>query len=298
MRRRRPGLQDLLVLGALLMAAVLVPAVSASGVTPNPLLIDGNEEIIVEGPAVDLDLLDLGPDLAISDIFVYGVAPDTTVSIRVGRPGETYPGSFRYRPDGLYSNMTLSLGDGTASWRQLSPVKLNAAFCIRYASTNATSGIALSDVPPWNQNYLAYQAVPDISTAPLTSVSLSTDNNDQIRVRIRYNSIPAIGSCVENYGNSTSTDYVGLIVGFFTSIVGIVSTLIAVFKFVFVDHFVAVVVLYESVLIGYAASHSRSLVQFTKKFVKSNEYLFTLLLKFTAFVLDSLYKLIQAVKPI
>jgi len=282
-----------LALGVLL-ALLTVPAAAAE-VVPNPLLIDGNEEITIEGTAVQIDTLQIGPNLVISDIFVYGVAPGTTVSITVGRPGETYTGSFQYVPDGVYSNMSLVLGDGVASWRQLSPVKLNAAFCIRYATTNTSSGIVLSDVPPFNQNNLAYCAVPGISSAPLTSVSVSADNDDQITVRVRYNAISAVGSGVDSYGKS---DYVGQITGFFLSISVIIFTLLAVFKFIFLDHFLAVIVLYESVLIGYTASNSRSLIQFTQKFVKANERLFTIILKFIAFVLDSLYKLIQAVKPI
>lgn len=295
----------------LLLLLLLLIAPTTGAIIPNPVGIKGNEEITVEGTAVTIDTLEIGPDLAISDIFVYGVAPGTTVHITVGRPGETYTGSFSYQSSGAFSemsNMTLALGDGHAFWRQLAVVKFGASFCIRYANNTdaGTTGIALSDVPPWHQDYLAYQPVPWIASAPLTSVSVSTDNGDPITVRVRYNSVSEIEPCVENYGKNlppggllgSAIDFVTLLTDFFVMVLSIVTILIAVFKYVFVDHFIAVVVLYESILIGYTASNSRSLVQFVSKFVKSNERLFAVILKFISFVLDSLYKMVQAVKPI
>lgn len=286
----------------ILLCLIALPCAGSATIVPNPGTISGYQTVEISGSSLAVDVTQIDSDAAISNIYVYGVAPGTTVNFSVSRAGGSYSGSYLYQDAGVNANLSLSLGDSSASWEQLSIIKLNAAFCIRYAtnSTAASEGIVLSDVPPFNQEQgkYAYLKIPYISNYPITRIQLSTDTGDEVKLVVRYNEAADVAEYVDKYSDAVNVDYLGQLIDFVTSVIGTLAALILIFKFIFLDHFAAVVILYESVMLGYAASQSNGLIPFTQKFVRYNVGFFTILMKFIAFVLDFFYKLIQAIKPI
>jgi hypothetical protein len=173
---------------------------------------------------------------------------------------------------------------------------------LRYATnTDAnTAGLVLSNVPPFDQDQAryAYLPIPYIDTLPITRIHATTDTGDEIKLVVRYNEASAVGSSIVNYGTATQTNFLAQLLEVVGGFLTVILTLFAVFKFVFLDHFVAVLVLFESVTIAYAASQSRGFIPFIQKFWRYNEGLVTFLLKFMSYVLDFFYRIIQALKPI
>jgi len=285
----------------LLVALLLIPPSSAL-IEPNPGAISGYQEIEISGSSVDVDLSQVGSQYAVSNAYVYGVSPGTTVSLTISRPGESWTGSYRYLHSGVTSNLSVTLEGTTATWGALSPVALGNSFCLRYATdTDAnTAGLVLSNVPPFDQDQAryAYLPIPYIDTLPITRIHATTDTGDEIKLVVRYNEASAVGSSIVNYGTATQTNFLAQLLEVVGGFLTVILTLFTVFKFVFLDHFVAVLVLFESVTIAYAASQSRGFIPFIQKFWRYNEGLVTFLLKFMSYVLDFFYRIIQALKPI
>ena len=286
----------------LVMAALILIPPSSALIEPNPGAISGNQEIELSGSSVDVDLSQVGSQYAVSNAYVYGVSPGTTVSLSISRPGGSWTGSYRYLHSGVTSNLSVTLDGATATWEALSPVALGNSFCLRYATnTDAnTAGLVLSNVPPFDQDQAryAYLPIPYIDTLPITRIHATTDTGDEIKLVVRYNKASDVGSSIVNYGTATQTNFLAQLLEVVGGFLTVILTLFAVFKFVFLDHFVAVLVLFESVTIAYAASQSRGFIPFIQKFWRYNEGLVTFLLKFMSYVLDFFYRIIQAIKPI
>lgn len=286
----------------LVMAALILIPPSSALIEPNPGAISGNQEIELSGSSVDVDLSQVGSQYAVSNAYVYGVSPGTTVSLSISRPGGSWTGSYRYLHSGVTSNLSVTLDGATATWEALSPVALGNSFCLRYATnTDAnTAGLVLSNVPPFDQDQAryAYLPIPYIDTLPITRIHATTDTGDEIKLVVRYNKASDVGSSIVNYGTATQTNFLAQLLEVVGGFLTVILTLFAVFKFVFLDHFVAVLILFESVTIAYAASQSRGFIPFIQKFWRYNEGLVTFLLKFMSYVLDFFYRIIQAIKPI
>lgn len=286
----------------LVVATLLLIPPSSALIEPNPGAISGNQEIELSGSSVDVDLSQVGSQYAVSNAYVYGVSPGTTVSLSISRPGGSWTGSYRYLHSGVTSNLSVTLDGATATWEALSPVALGNSFCLRYATnTDAnTAGLVLSNVPPFDQDQAryAYLPIPYIDTLPITRIHATTDTGDEIKLVVRYNKASDVGSSIVNYGTATQTNFLAQLLEVVGGFLTVILTLFAVFKFVFLDHFVAVLVLFESVTIAYAASQSRGFIPFIQKFWRYNEGLVTFLLKFMSYVLDFFYRIIQAIKPI
>lgn len=286
----------------LILVCVLLVSPASAEIVPNPGIISGYQEITISGSALEVDLTQIGSDKAISNIYVHGVSPGATVNFAILGSGGSYSGSYSYQGDGINSNISLTLGNAAVSWEELSLIKMGASFCIRYATDSNTSseGLVLSNVPPFDQDQdkYAYLAIPHISSCPVTGIQLYTSTGDEVELTVRYNDAADVVKYIDTYSDAVTYDYLGQLIDFVVYAMGALTTLILIFKFIFLDHFGAVVILYESVLIGYAASQSNGLIPFVRKFVRYNESFFTIVQKFITFVLDFFYKLIQAIKPL
>ena len=274
---------------------ILVSPASA-GISLNTAGVVGSQTIEMSGSNLDVDLSEIGSGYGILEIYVHEVSPGTTVSFTLSRSnGETWSGSYQHTVSGITGNVTRHFGDLFASQEYVAIIPVDNSFWIGYASDSDadTEGIALADVGSDPSDAL-YIPISYINSLPITRIQLSTDTGDDIRIFAHYASVSAVSGHISE-GSSSWLDQLLEAVGGFLIVIMV---LFAAFKFIFLDHFVAVVVLFESVLISYAAANSSGLIPFTQKFVRYNERFFTIILKFIMFIMDFFYKIIQAIKPI
>lgn len=282
----------------ILLAIVVSPASAEITLINGGVL--GSQTIEISGSALDVDVAEIGP-YGIIDAYIYEVSPGTTVMVTLSRPnGDTWTGSYGHRISGVTGNVSYSLGSSVTSREYLAIIPADCMFWVGYAadSVSETSGIALIDLPSHSSD-ACYVQVPYIDSLPITKIHLSTDNGDEIRIVAHYAKTSAVSEHVNQDLNQKSwTEYLSQLLEIATGFLTAILVLFAVFKFVFLDHFVAVLVLFESVTIAYAASQSRGFIPFIQKFWRYNEGLVTFLLKFMSYVLDFFYRIIQALKPI
>lgn len=287
----------LIIICALL--AVACAPVSADLIL-NPVLVHNLTSYDFEGPSLSYSVGDSG--YTVSEVRVMKINPGTTVQITVIRAsGSATVGQFSYQSaDLLTSHMGLSLGSGNASWDQFAPIKLNAAFRICYAdnTTDSTSGLAMSDIPPFNQEdeKVAYCPISHISSDPITGIIISSGSSVHLRVSVApYENVQ---SSVSNYGHAASGGYLADLISFAANVWDVVLFAISIFKFIFVDHFFAVLTLYESVILAYSAHSSRNIVIFARRVVKYNERFFTIFFKFVFGIANFLYSVIRSINPL
>lgn len=255
----------------------------------------GSQTIELTGSDFDIDLSEIAPDCAILEIYVHEVSPGTTVSFSVSRAnGDIWSGSYTHVSSWLVGTVTRHFGNLSVEQEYLAAIPVDNSFWIGYASdsTNNTMGIALADVGSVSSDAL-YIPVSYIDSLPLNRIQLSTDTGE-VRVFLRYASI----SEVSDHIDQGVTSWSGQLISAAGGVLSVVLTIFAVFKFVFLDHFVALVVLYESIVIAYTASHSDGLITFFQKFVRYNERLLMIVVIIINFILDFFYRLVQAIKPI
>jgi hypothetical protein len=284
----------------ILMASYVAPPVSAEIVT-NPVLVSGLENYDITGTTLSYGVTD-HPGYAISELRVSKIAPDHPVFITlVQASGNTITGQFCYESvDLLTARMNLTLGSSRVSWTQLAPAKLNSHFRVCYADdTNSTlSGLAMTDLPPFNQgeDKIAFFAVPYTSSDPIVAVTVTS--SDTITLRVTVAPSENVASSVSSYSKASSGGFLSDMISFVAEVWSVITLAISVFKFIFVDHFLAILALYESVLIAYAAHSSRNIIAFARLMVRYNERLFTVFFKFVFGLVTFFYNIIRAVKPI
>lgn len=295
---------------ALLLVGLLVAPAAAATLTPLGVALTGTEQIRVEGPDLSVDVAEIAPGNAVTQISVYGIRPDRTAQIMLYQGNRlTCSGTASYVDAGYcgsHANISLALGGSSVSWEELAPLGHKSAVMIRYgmSATDAgdliSTGILLSDTPPFgqSQDQYAYQEITGIVQSPITRVEVVSSDGEDLRLYVLHAPADELATALNGRSDPGQKDFVGKISSFVFSVLDIIMTGIAVFKFVFVDHFFAVIVLYESIALAYAASQSRGIIPFFQKFARYNRGLIYFLMKAIGFVMEFFYRIIQALKPV
>lgn len=285
-----------------LLALVLLAIPAAAEIVPNPGAVSGYQEIQISGSALDVDLSEVGPSYALANAYINGVSAGSTVNVTISRPGGSWSGSYRYLHSGVTANISLVLGSASSSWEYLAPVPTGNSFCLRYATDpdEETTGIVLSNVPPFDQDPAKYAYVPIqyLDSLPITRIQASTNTGDEITLKVRYAEAAAVSQSVQSYGQATQTDFLSQLLEAVSGFLAVIVILFAAFKFVFLDHFLAIIVLFESITLAYAASQSNGFIPFVQKFWRYNEAFIFFILKFMSYIVNFFYRIIQAIKPI
>ncbi|QSZ66419.1 hypothetical protein RJ40_02355 [Methanofollis aquaemaris] len=291
----------LLVIFGVAFACLVAPG---SAIVLNNLGVAGSQTIEVSGSDLDIDVIEVASGSAIIEAYVYDVSPGTTVSVTLSRPnGDIWTGSYSHSVLGIMGttgNVTYTLGSSSSSHEYLRIFPADSMFWIGYASDPdaETSGVALADLPS-DPSEACYVQIPYINHLPITRIHLSTGSSDEIRAVVHYSSASAVSDHIDQGSDTTSAmDWLSQLLSFAGEVWSVIWVVISVFKFIFLDHFLAVLALYESVLIAYAASHSRDIIAFSRKMVRYNERLFTIFFKFIFGIVTLFYNIIRALKPI
>ncbi len=279
----------------LLVGTVLVGPVSAT-IIQNPILIpDMEDELIEDTIRVEFDT-SLN-DQAISKIFFYSVKPDTRVDFVLYYANSSMAGSVDYRRNGWGYNKSFSLGDQVSSYDGGFPA-LGAAFCVFYGVDHEAGKTYLSigDAPPFGEDRRLWVEAPGIMYAPVHKVGVEASH--PINVQVYYGDPQAIQECLRVTGSSNvQTDWVGTLKEFVGTTWGLVTGVILLLKHLLFDRWLQILVVFESVAIGYSCYNARDFIGFIKKFTRINEKAITMVAHVIAWIADFFFKIIQAVKP-
>lgn len=287
----------------LLLALLFVTSPASAAIITNPVLVHDLENYDFEGSHLTYDVSDQ-PGSAISEFRVSKIEPDIPVEFTfVQASGNAISGRFCYeRVDRLSNRMNLALGSAHVSWIQFAPIKFNSHFRVCYADDTNTSlsGFAMTDIPPFNQeeDKIAFFAVPYTSSDPIVAVTATSDYSINLRVTVAPSENVASSVASYSKASGTSGGFLSDMISFVAEVWSVIMLTISVFKFIFVDHFLAILALYESILIAYAAHSSRNLIAFARMMVRYNERLFTIFFKFVFGLVNFFYNIIRALKPI
>jgi len=280
----------------LLILLSILASPAAADITLNSAGVVGSQTLEMLGSNLDADVSEIGSGYGIVEIYIHEVSPGTNVSFTLSRSnGDTWSGSYQYTISGVTGNVTRNFGDLSASQEFISIIPIDNSFWIGYASdSDANSrGIALADVGSDPSDAL-YIPISYIDSLPITRIQLSTDTGDEIRIFAHY----ASASAISQHINEGSTPWLDQLLEAADGFLVVVLTLFAAFKFVFLDHFLAIIVLFESITLAYAASQSNGFIPFVQKFWRYNEAFVFFILKFMSYVMNFFYRIIQAIKPI
>lgn len=281
---------------ALLLLLSILAYPASADITLNSAGVAGSQTLEMSGSNLDVDVSEIGLGYGIVEIYIHEVSPGTNVSFTLSRSnGETWSGSYQHTISGITGNVTRHFGDLSASQEYVAVIPVDNSFWIGYASDldANTEGIALADVGSHPSDAL-YLPILYIDSLPITRIQLSTDTGDEIRIFAHY----ASASAISQHINDGSTPWLDQLLEATDGFLVIVLTLFAAFKFVFLDHFLAIIVLFESITLAYAASQSNGFIPFVQKFWRYNEAFIFFILKFMSYIVNFFYRIIQAIKPI
>jgi hypothetical protein len=293
----------------LLVLALLIAPGAAATLTPLGIAIS-DTSVRIEGSDLSVDLAEIAPGTGATSIGVYGIRPGRTAQIRLYQGDHlACTGSASYEDAGLWgshANISLALGGSSVSWEELAPIGHQSAVMLRYGMSATddgairSTGLLLSDIPPFgqSQDQYAYQEVAGIISSPVTRIEVISSDGGELRLLAYYAPAEELATALIGRSNPENKDFIGKLSSFVFSVLDIIMTGIGVFKFIFIDHFFAVIVLYESIALAYAASQSRSIIPFFQKFTAYNKGLIYFLMRVVQFVMDFFYKIIQALKPV
>jgi len=250
---------------------------------------------------IDFDLSGEGSVFSQVEIFKINQPGVIEFTLTQGN-GEVHSGLINYSVDeGFISNtcyFTLELNSDSKTWSGMD-VTPEKVFLTSYARDEDTqiTGLLLSEVSLINfilmDGKCVFTEVPDITEYPLVKLSLTS--TAPISVGITYEDTKTVQGAMDNE-NINVLSWIGRLLEFAGSALDIVFSLIYVFKLIFIDHFLSVIVLYESVIVAYTASNSKDLISFLKKFIKYNRSLIDAIVGFIESVISIFSKIIQSLK--
>lgn len=279
----------------LLVGTVLVGPVSAK-ILQNPILIpDMENQLFEDSVRVEFDA-SLN-DQAISKIFFYSVNPDSHVDFTLYHGNSSTAGSVDYRRNGWGYTKLFTLRERVSSYDGGFPV-LGAGFCVFYGKDHEVGKTYLSigDAPPFGEDQRLWVEVPGVQYAPVHKVQV--ESSHPINVQVYYGDPQAIQDCLRIYGSSSvQTDWIGTLKEFVGTTWGLVTGVILLLKLLLFDRWLQILVVFESVAIGYSCYNARDFIGFIKKFTRINEKAITMVAHVIAWIADFFFKIIQAVKP-
>jgi hypothetical protein len=215
--------------------------------------------------------------------------------------GATHTGLVNYSVEAGIINtcyFTLELDSDSKSWSGMD-VTPEKVFLTSYARDEDTqqTGLLISEVSLINfilmDGKCVFSEVSDIEDYPLVKLTLTSTN--PISVGVTYAETGTVQDAMDNE-NIDVLAWIGNILSFAGSAGTIIFGLIYVFKLLFVDHLLSIIVLYESVCMAYSASQSRDIISFLRKFVRYNRALVEALIGFISVVISIFHKIIDALK--
>ena len=299
-----------LIICLLLVILVCIPAasaVSAGNYTTLNVWTAGSDSMTFSDVSiVSFNSIEDADVSAVSEIEFSGVKPGTYDLILTQANGIVHTGQIIYESSGLLGtsgNWTLTLDGYSHSWSGLNVEPLGKLYIGTYAENIDTEEKGLILVDGWIGNTIigtvtgeyncVFSPVSTIEAYPITQVEIQ--GTDTFSVMISYGDYKTVS---EEIGDSDLSvwDWIGNLFSFVGNVGGILFAIMAAFKFIVVDHFFALVVLYESLIMAYAASNSRDIFTFCKKLFRYNKSLFTAILGFIQVVVDIFHRLIDALK--
>jgi len=286
----------------LLLVLVLITPAAAGNFTNADTVNTGYVSDIYSesGTSIHYDLSSDGFAVTQLQITVYH-RPSTTDFTLYMLDGSTHFGSIAYTNLTYIScDISLTLDGNEKYWKYYAPggVDVLNTYIGTYATNSDTGELGILLAEEWISltgidNYV-FSPDPQVATYPISSIDISA--SQEVKATITYAYIDTVQKNIKNE-NTSLWDWIGQLFGFVGNVGEILFSVIAAFKFIVIDHWFALVVLYESVTMAYAASQSRDIFSFVRKFFRYNKALFEVILGFITIIIDIFHKLIDVLKP-
>lgn len=241
---------------------------------------------------------------AIGTINLFSVDPGTYDLTLTQANGAIHTGQIIYDWSGVlgvgWGNWTLTLDGNSYNWEGAS-LSTGKTYVQGYAQNVDTEerGIILYEV--WaGSTFDVYQhsvfsPVSDIVDYPLTIVEISSPTGSKLSASVEYGDYSDISSSI----SSTPTGLLGwlsVLYDFLATAFYIIYELIYIFKWIFVDHLLAIIVFCESVALALSAASSKSFWDFLEEFYSYNKSFYDLIIRILMDILDMLHKIIDMLK--
>jgi hypothetical protein len=239
---------------------------------------------------------------AISEITLSGIFPGTYDLTLTQSNGVVHTGQIISNWSGLLDTSgtwTLTLDGNTITWSDFNVNQLGgSAYIATYAEDTTTKekGLILTDA--WIGNTLTgyghtvFSPSDYIEQFPITNFEMSGTHT--FTATIGYGDYSDVTKEISDEDFSFWT-WLGYLEDFVVNAWNAVYSIAYVFKLLLIDHFFEIVVLYEVVISAYAASHSRDLITFLKKFVRYQRKLIEVIIGFIEKVVHIIYMIINSI---
>lgn len=314
----------ILILFLMLISLTIIPATAAyneSSLHYNPMWNDKEQYIEISGTSFAYNADEYGQ--IITGVSFY-IDPDETVNFDLTQSGGcNIPGYVQYLSalnplinitDGLSfgtteSQFNMKIGTTTKNVSQFAAFgyRIGGEFYLKPVAESSghpglgqdTGHYGLLIRSPSLEHDTAYQQVDTILNYPL--IRISGNSNEEVKIRIYYTDSDQYVESVQEYmqknPNSINFSFTGLW-NFISSSIDVIYLIIQIFTFIFIDHFFAVVALFESVMIAYSAAQSRDIITFAKKVIQANKSFFEFIFGVFAAIVNLICKLITAISPL
>jgi len=290
-----------ILLFLLVLTLIIIPASAGNYTMLNVWSVDGETISFNDVNSISFDAAE--QNSAIAEITISGIQPATVDITLTQGNGAVHTGKIIYSKSGVLGTtgeFTLQLNNESKSWSGLD-VTLEKIYITAYVRDQDLNQDGLMITDGWIGSTLGgytnsvFSAIPDIGDFPITKVSISCAD-DKINAVIKYAEIADVKEEIKDEDFSILS-WLGTLFSFVTSAGEIVFSLIYVFKLLFVDHLLSIIVLYESVCMAYAAHQSRDIISFLRKFVRYNRALVEALIGFISVIISIFHRIIDAIKP-
>lgn len=285
-----------------LLILLLIPsAVSAGNFTNTDAIMSGliSDTYLAEGTDIHYDLSDQGYAVTAIQLSIYHRPSETEFTLNM-LDGSTHQGSITYSNLSLMScDITLDLDSYSKHWTYYSPggIDLLNTYIGTYATNADTGELGILLAEEWisytDINNYVFSPDPQISVYPIKSVDISA--SERVSALITYAEIGTVQTSITT-DNKSIFEWFGKLFDFVSSVSDIIFSTMAVFKFIVIDHWFSLIVLYESVTMAYAASQSRDIFSFSRKVFRYNKALFEAIIGFIAIIIQIFHRLIDALK--
>lgn len=286
----------------LILCVLILPSAAAAGNFTNAdTWLDGTQNEIAQYNSQPYILFDLSDtSQAVTLITLDSITPGHIDFTLTMWSGDLHVGYIDYSRDLITASYEIDLDGNTKSWSALDNF-LSKAYISTYATNQDTDtdGILLYESWLTNlaelENYV-FAPDPNISTFPIQKVEIISEN--PISVTISYAETQYVSKNIaEGVGSLNYLSYVAQLQEFLWNIFGVLPTFLQSFYYLFITHFFEIIVLYELVILAYAASTSANLIVWVKRVVDYNIKFITFWLDFTGKIITMLYHVISAIIP-
>lgn len=280
---------------------LFIPSAVSAGNFTNTDTISGFETQTYRevGSNINWDLSAQGYAITSIQLSIYDIPSDTNFILYM-LDGSTHQGKITYSNRSLIScDITLDLDGNSKFWTYYSPgaIDLLSTYIGTYAKNADTGEFGILLAEKWItftniENYV-FSPDPQIAAYPISSIEII--GTGKVSAVITYAEIGTVQKSITT-DDFSIFDWAGQLFSFVGSISAIIFSLIAAFKFIVIDHWFSLIVLYESVTMAYAASQSRDIFSFCRKFFRYNKALFEVIIGFIAIIIQIFHRLIDALK--